>query len=134
MKTRKLFGKEYRYAEFLSEKDTLAYLSGEKTLLSDALIASLSVGVLKIEAVLYKIGVSVIPRYEIFIKAGDGSAGWICYDSPDTEVRYGEGRLEREMFRTLDAARKKKGLSYDHADFKTLDGKAGLKKENTPSQ
>ncbi|MDR2163274.1 MAG: hypothetical protein LBO70_04955 [Clostridiales Family XIII bacterium] len=129
MGKKKVFGTDYHYSAYLSEQDTLAYLSGDKKMPSDALIASLSIGVLRIDAVLYKIGNSIIPRYEIFINANENGSEWICYDSPDAEVCYGDGRLERGMFEVLDAAREKNGLSYKHADFKMLTGKR-VKKES----
>lgn len=86
--------------------------------------ASLTVGVVKLEAVLYWVDGKYRPGYDLLVKDAPDSPAWICYDSLQEEVRYAAHNLEREMFSVLDRAVERYGLSYTACRFPQLSSPA----------
>jgi len=86
--------------------------------------ASLAVGVVKLETVLYWADGKYRPGYDLLVKDAPDSPAWICYDSLQEEVRYAARNLEREMFSVLDRAVERYGLSYTECRFSQLSGPA----------
>jgi hypothetical protein len=117
------FGARYFFIRYMREDEIRAFLTKEKRLHVSQMIASLTIGQLRIDAVLYRNGNVVLPRYEVFVKDKIDSKEWICYDSPDDKVSYSTGMLEEEMRKTLDRIRDAAGLSYTGCNFDILDGK-----------
>lgn len=92
---------------------------------SDSIIeaATLQVGVVRLDAVLYWYGGGYRLGYDLMVKDTEHSPDWICYESLEDEVRYNVWNLEREMFQVLDRAVERYGLSYTECRFPKLDGK-----------
>lgn len=92
---------------------------------SDSIIeaATLQVGVVRLDAVLYWSCGGYRLGYDLMVKDGSSSLNWICYESLNDEVRYNAWNLEREMFQVLDRAVEQYGLSYTECRFPKLDGK-----------
>ena len=83
--------------------------------------ASLTAGVVKLEAVVYWSNGKYALGYDLMVKDSPDSPDWICYESLPDEVRYNAWNLEREMFQVLDRAVERYGLSYTQCRFQTLD-------------
>lgn len=92
---------------------------------SDGIIeaATLQVGVVRLDAVLYWYGSGYRLGYDLMVRDAESSPDWICYESLGDEVRYNVWNLEREMFQVLDRAVEQYGLSYTECRFPKLDGK-----------
>lgn len=92
---------------------------------SDSIIeaATLQVGVVRLDAVLYWSCGGYRLGYDLMVRDGSSSPDWICYESLGDEVRYNVWNLEREMFQVLDRAVEQYGLSYTQCRFPKLDGK-----------
>ena len=84
--------------------------------------ASLAVGVVKLEAVVYWNNGKYSLGYDLLVKDTPLSPDWICYENLPDPVRYNAWNLEREMFLVLDRAVDKYGLSYTECRFPKLDG------------
>lgn len=110
----------YRFEQRFSLATVVRMLSDLHS--SDSIIeaATLQVGVVRLDAVLYWYVSGYQLGYDPMVKDG---ADWICYESLDDEVRYNVWNLEREMFQVLDRAVKRYGLSYTECRFPKLDGK-----------
>lgn len=83
--------------------------------------ASLTAGVVKLEAVVYWSNGKYALGYDLMVKDSPDSPDWICYESLPDEVRYNAWNLERKMFQVLDRAVERYGLSYTQCRFPTLD-------------
>lgn len=90
-------------------------------------VAILTVGVVRLDAVLYWCGEGYQLGYDLMVRDAINSPLWICYDSLPDEVNSQNRNLEREMFRILDRAVEHYGLSYTECDFPVLDGKTAEK-------
>ena len=84
--------------------------------------ASLRVGVVKLEAVVYWANGKYALGYDLMVKDEKESPDWICYENLSDEVRYHVWNLEREMFLVLDRAVEQFGLSYTQCQFPRMDG------------
>ena len=85
--------------------------------------AALSVGAVKLEAVVYWSNGKYNLGYDLMVKDTPFSPEWICYENLPDPVRYDVRNLEREMFLVLDKAVERYGLSYTQCRFPTLEGK-----------
>lgn len=85
--------------------------------------ASLTAGVIKLEAVIYWSNGKYSLGYDLMVKDTPLSSDWICYENLPDPVRYNAWNLEREMFLVLDRAVERYGLSYTECRFPKLDGK-----------
>lgn len=81
----------------------------------------MTVGVVKLEAVIYWSNGKYSLGYDLMVKDTTDSLEWICYENLPDEVRYQVWNLEREMFLVLDRAVDKYGLSYTACCFPRLD-------------
>ncbi len=81
--------------------------------------AALTVGCLKIDAVLYRAGGALLLGYDVFVKDDPESEEWICYDNPTDPVSL----REQDMLAVLDRIASENELSYTESNFETLDGK-----------
>lgn len=90
-------------------------------------VAILTVGVVRLDAVLYWNDGGYQLGYDLMVRDDLDSPMWICYDSLPDEVNIQSRNLEREMFRVLDLAVEHYGLSYTECDFPKLDGKPAEK-------
>lgn len=119
---KKQLGDGYFFEQRLSAavvKNLLSQLTGSNTFL---VAASLTVGVVRLEAVVYWNAGRYSLGYDLMVKDTPDSPDWVCYESIQEEVRYNAWNLEREMFLVLDRAVERYGLSYTQCCFPKVDG------------
>ncbi len=127
---KKQLGDGYFFEQRLSAavvKNLLTQLTGSNTFL---VAASLTAGVVRLEAVVYWNAGRCSLGYDLMVKDTPDSPTWVCYESLSDEVRYNAWNLEREMFLVLDRAVERYGLSYTQCCFPKVDG-SGKGKEMT---
>ena len=121
---KKQLGEEYEFQVNRSPeavRNLLKSLTGSNYFL---VVAALTVGVVKLEAVLFWQNGNYRLGYDLMVKDTPDSPEWICYENLYEEVRYQVRNLEREMFQVLDRAVHRYGLSYTECHFPKLDGSA----------
>lgn len=119
---KKQLGDGYFFEQRLSAavvKNLLTQLTGSNTFL---VAASLTAGVVRLEAVVYWNAGRYSLGYDLMVKDTPDSPDWVCYESIQEEVRYNAWNLEREMFLVLDRAVERYGLSYTQCCFPKVDG------------
>ena len=124
---KKQLGDGYFFEQRLSAavvKNLLDMLGGSNHFL---IAASLTVGVVKLDSVVYWNNGKYSLGYDLMVKDTPEADEWICYENLQEEVRYNVWNLEREMFLVLDRAVEQFGLSYTECNFPKLDDNA---KEN----
>ena len=125
---KKQLGKRYFFEQRLSAAvvaNLLETLGGSNHFL---IAASLAVGAVKLEAVVYWDNGKYSLGYDLLVKDTPFSPDWICYENLPDPVRYDVRNLEREMFQVLDRAVKKYDLSFTECRFPKLDGSSGKRK------
>lgn len=119
---KKQLGSEYFFEQRLTPgvvKTFLGMVRGSNQFL---IVASLAVGVVKLDAVLYWYNGKYSLGYDLMVKDCPECPEWSCYESLQEEVRYNAWNLEREMFQVLDRAVIRLGLSYTEYRFPKLYG------------
>ena len=118
---KKILGNDYVFEQRLSPavvQNLLEMLGGSNHFL---IAASLTAGVVKLEAVVYWSNGKYSLGYDLMVKDHPESMDWICYENLLEEVRYHVWNLEREMFQVLDRAVEQYGLSYTECNFPKLE-------------
>ena len=127
MNQRKLLKKQlrdgYSYEKIRSASDVKRILAISEPLGFDMVVSSLTVGCVRLEAVLYQQSGRKKLGYDLFVKDTPTGQEWICYDNLTDEVRIGAFNFEQEMFNVLNAYVVKHGLSYTECSFEKLEGK-----------
>lgn len=116
-------GNGYRYKRFMSAGEAKSLLSKPPKTKHEKLYASLTVGCVKINAVLFPTPSGMTFGCDILVKDRPDSREWICYDSIAEPFRYTALNLEQELFDLLDKKVRQHGLSYTQCNFEELDGK-----------
>ena len=99
---KKQLGERYFFEQRLSAAvvaNLLETLDGSNHFL---IAASLAVGAVKLEAVVYWNNGKYSLGYDLLVKDTPLSPDWICYENLPDPVRYNAWNLEREMFLVLD--------------------------------
>ena len=120
---KKQLGDGYSYEKIKSASDVKRILATAEPLGFDMVVSSLTVGCVRLEAVLYQQSGRKKLGYDLFVKDTPTGQEWICYDNLTDEVRIGAFNFEQEMFNVLNAYVVKHGLSYTECSFETLEGK-----------
>ena len=120
---KKQLGDGYSYEKIKSSSDVKRILSTAEPLGFDMVVSSLTVGCVRLEAVLYQQSGRKKLGYDLFVKDTPTGQEWICYDNLTDEVRIGAFNFEQEMFNVLNAYVVKHGLSYTECSFEKLEGK-----------
>ncbi len=120
---KKQLGDGYSYEKIKSASDVKRILSTAEPLGFDMVVSSLTVGCVRLEAVLYQQSGRKKLGYDLFVKDTPTGWEWICYDNLPDEVRFTTFNFEQEMFNVLNAYVVKHGLSYTECSFETLEGK-----------
>ena len=120
---KKQLGDGYSYEKIKSASDVKRILSTAEPLGFDMVVSSLTVGCVRLEAVLYQQSGRKKLGYDLFVKDTPTGQEWICYDNLTDEVRIGAFNFEQEMFNVLNAYVVKHGLSYTECSFEKLEGK-----------
>ena len=120
---KKQLGDGYSYEKIKSSSDVKRILSISEPLGFDMIVSSLTVGCVRLDAVLYQQSGRKKLGYDLFVKDTPTGQEWICYDNLTDEVKIGAFNFEQEMFNVLNAYVVKHGLSYTECSFETLEGK-----------
>ena len=120
---KKQLGDSYSYEKFKSASDVKRILATAEPLGFELVVSSLTVGCVRLEAVLYQQSGRKKLGYDLFVKDTPTGREWICYDNLPDEVRFTTFNFEQEMFNVLNAYVVKHGLSYTECSFETLEGK-----------
>ena len=120
---KKQLGEGYSYEKIRSASDVKRILATAEPLGFDMVVSSLTVGCVRLDAVLYQQSGRKKLGYDLFVKDTPTGQEWICYDNLTDEVRIGAFNFEQEMFNVLNAYVVKHGLSYTECSFEKLEGK-----------
>ena len=125
---RRALGERYRYERFLSHSALQRLRERPPESFSEAVVAALAVGYVRLSVVAYRSFSSVLLGYDVFVRDAPEAAEWIFYDSLPEPVRL----REAEMLRVLDDFVETRGLSYTECCFARLDGKSTEKPKESP--
>lgn len=75
---RKSLGADYVYQKFMPDREVSRLRRQAPQHLDDTVAASLTVGCMKINAVLFQSGGSLRLGYDVYVKDSPGSSKWIC--------------------------------------------------------
>ncbi|WP_077534090.1 hypothetical protein [Massiliimalia massiliensis] len=114
----------YCYDRKLKEKDVQRLRRNIPSDFSETVAASLIVGCLRLDAVLYRSDDTLRFGYDVFVKDDPALPEWICYDTLPEPVSL----KEADMLSVLDRFADQCGLSFTESCFSRLDGKV-IKKE-----
>lgn len=119
-------GGRYLYECFLSERKIKKLRRDIPSDFSETVAAMLTVGYLRLNAVLYRSNNELLLGYDVFVKDDVDLPEWIYYDGLSEPVSL----KETDMLRILDRVATENRLSYTESCFDRLDGKIP-KKEKT---
>ena len=122
-------GDRYSFTRPVSDRDIFLLQRNIPQNFSEAVVASLTAGCVKIEATLFKTKEKLSLCYDVFVKDTPDSDEWICYETPTDTVKL----REAEMLSVLDRIVSENGLSYTECCFEKLNGKVISPKEK-PSE
>lgn len=115
-KLKSMLGDRYVFQKHMSKKEIREFQKSESELFEFKIAASLTVGYVKIEAVLFKNDGKLCTGYDVFVRDKLEGDEWICYDSSDDCIEINES----DMFETLDKMVLKNGLSYTECKFENI--------------
>ena len=118
-------GDKYSFTRPVSDRDIFLLQRNIPQNFSEVVVASLTVGCVKIEATLFKTKEKLSLCYDVFVKDTPDSDEWICYENPSDTVKL----KEAEMLSVLDRVVSENGLSYTECCFEKLNGKVISPKE-----
>lgn len=118
-------GSRYFYERFLSEREIKKLRRDIPGNFSETVAAILTVGCLRLNAVLYRSNNELLLGYDVFVKDDPNSSEWIYYDGLSDSVI----PKETDMIRILDRVATENGLSYTECCFDRLDGKMPKKEK-----
>lgn len=122
-KLKKQLGDKYIFKKYLSSAEVRKILSENSKDKHEKLFASLTVGCVKINAIIFPTPDCMMMVYDILVKDTPDSKEWICYDTLNDDVKYNSLNLEQEMFNILSREVKAYGLSYTDCNFEVVNGK-----------
>ena len=128
-KLKRQLGSQYKFKRYMTAGEAKAILNSKRKDNRERLYASLTVGCVKISAVLFPTPSGMTFGCDILVKDKPDSKEWICYDSIGEPFRYTALNLEQELFDILDKEVKVQGLSYTECNFEKLTGKTVNKTE-----
>lgn len=111
-------GSEYVYRRLMSDREVSRLRRQAPQHLEDTVAASLTVGCMKMNAVLFQSDGSLRLGYDVYVKDSPGSSEWICFDCPSDRASL----KEQEMLTVLDRIVSENGLSYTECCFERLEG------------
>lgn len=118
---KKLLGDKYIFKIYLSLTEVRDILQSKDT--HEKLFASLTVGCVKINAIVFPNADNMQIGFDILVKDKPDSTEWICYDTVTDEIKLSSYNLEQTMFDILNRVVKKYGLSYTECNFEVVNGK-----------
>lgn len=118
-------GAGYSYKKHMGEKQIARLKKQPPDDFTERLAASLTVGCVRIDAVLFRSSVGLAMAYDVFVKDEPDSNEWLCYDSLSMPVSL----READMLSMLDRVVRENGLSYTECCFQKLEGKTIKEKD-----
>lgn len=118
-------GDRYSFTRPVSDRDIFLLQRNIPQNFSEAVVASLTAGCVKIEATLFKTKEKLSLCYDVFVKDTPDSDEWICYETPTDTVKL----READMLSVLGRIVSENGLSYTECCFEKLNGKVISPKE-----
>ena len=115
---KRTLGNEYVYRRLMSDREVSRLRRQAPQHLEDTVAASLTVGCMKINAVLFQSDTSLRLGYDVYVKDSPGSSEWVCFDSPSDPASL----KEQDMLAVLDRIVSENGLSYTECCFERLEG------------
>lgn len=112
-------GSRYSYERFLNSREIQKLCQEIPSDFSETVVAMLTVGCLRLTAVLYRSNNELLLGYDVFVKDDPNSSEWIYYDGLSDSV----SPKETDMLRILNRIATEHGLSYTESCFDRLDGK-----------
>ena len=112
-------GDKYFFCRPMSDRDIFLLQRKPPQNFAETVVASLTVGCVKIEATLFKNKEKLSLCYDVFVKDTPDLDEWICYETPTDTVKL----KETEMLSVLDRVVTENGLSYTECCFEKLNGK-----------
>lgn len=123
-KLKKHLGDKYIFKMYLSVNEVKKLLSENSKDKHDTLFASLTVGCVKINAVVFPTPDKMLLGFDILVKDTPESEEWICYDTLSDEIKLSHRSIEQSMFDILNREVKEYGLSYTECNFEVINGKS----------
>ncbi len=120
---KKLLGDKYIFKIFLPLSEVKKLISEKLNDTHEKLFASLIVGCVKINTIVFPNAENMQIGFDILVKDKPDSTEWICYDTVTDEVKLSSYNLEQTMFDILNRVVKKYGLSYTECNFEVVNGK-----------
>ena len=87
---KKQLGEKYSFTRPVSDRDVFLLQRKPPQNFAETVVASLSVGCVKIEATLFKNKEKLSLCYDVFVKDTPDSDEWICYETPTDTVKLKE--------------------------------------------
>ena len=115
---RRAMGDSYSFQKFIADREVSRLRRQAPQHMEDTIAASLTVGCMKINAVLFQEDSSLRLGYDVYVKDSPGSSEWICFDCPSDRASL----KEQEMLAVLDRIVSENGLSYTECCFERLEG------------
>ena len=117
-KLKRDLGSEYAYQRFMSDWEVSQLRRQAPQHMDDTIAASLTVGCMKINAVMFLSDGALRLGYDVYVKDSPGSSEWICFDCPSDRASL----KEQDMLAVLDRIVSENGLSYTECCFERLEG------------
>ena len=111
-------GGEYVYQRFMSDREVSRLQRQVPLQFEDTVAASLTVGCMKINAVLFQSEDALRLGYDVYVKDFPGSSEWICFDCPSDRASL----KEQDMLAVLDRIVAENNFSYTECCFERLEG------------
>ena len=115
---RRAMGDSYSFQKFITDREVSRLRRQAPQHMEDTIAASLTVGCMKINAVLFQEDSSLRLGYDVYVKDSPGSSEWICFDCPSDRASL----KEQDMLAVLDRIVTENGLSYTECCFERLEG------------
>ena len=115
---RRAMGDSYSFQKFITDREVSRLRRQAPQHMEDTIAASLTVGCMKINAVLFQEDGSLRLGYDVYVKDSPGSSEWICFDCPSDRASL----KEQDMLAVLDRIVSENGLSYTECCFERLEG------------
>ena len=115
---RRAMGDSYSFQKFITDREVSRLRRQAPQHMEDTIAASLTVGCMKINAVLFQEDSSLRLGYDVYVKDSPGSSEWICFDCPSDRASL----KEQDMLAVLDRIVAENNFSYTECCFERLEG------------
>lgn len=122
-KLKKQLAEEYFFKMYLTVNEVKKLLLENPKNKHDALFASLTVGYIKINAVVFPTPDKMLLGFDILVKDNPDSEEWICFDTLSDAIKLSPRSIEQAMFDILNREVSEYGLSYTGCNFEVINGK-----------